>query len=275
MIKHWLATGDSHGLKNLIDRIEDAKAGGYCPEETAFIVLGDLGANFYLNDTDRKWKEKLEETGFYVYAVRGNHEARPQSLPDMEIIWDKEVQGAVYVENSFRHIHYFTDYGDYIINGFNCLVIGGAYSVDKYYRLAGRNENTKSWTGWFKDEQLTELERTKCKNFLQTYQNHYDFVFTHTCPMSWVPTDLFMPIVDQSTVDNTMEEFLEEIKNNYVNKDAVWLFGHYHADRLERPKVQQMYHTVEQLDDIYNRWQKDELEEWWLPKSPFYYEGQN
>jgi hypothetical protein len=36
--------------------------------------------------------------------------------------------------------------------------------------------------------------------------------------------------VDQSTVDNSMELWLEEMKPCF--KDAIYLFGHYHAYRL-------------------------------------------
>lgn len=40
----------------------------------------------------------------------------------------------------------------------------------------------------------------------------YDFVFTHTCPISWEPRDLFLPMINQGTVDRTMENWLDDVK---------------------------------------------------------------
>ena len=275
MIKNWFLKGDTHGLSELIQRTKNLEA--YEPSETAIVVLGDLGANFYLNKTDQKWKEKFQSTGYTVFAVRGNHEARPQNLPHMNYIFHKDVQGGVYVEDNYPNIFYFMDYGTYTIAGYHCLVIGGAYSVDKWYRLARKREGANSWCGWWSDEQLSSVERTRCRNFLLTsHSTNFDFVLTHTCPISYEPTDLFLDFIEQSTVDKTMEKFLEEIKNILTFK--VWCFGHYHADRLEKPGVQQFYRTIETFDEVYNRWYGNPptIEtDYWIPKSPYYYEDQN
>ena len=50
-----------------------------------------------------------------------------------------------------------------------------------------------------------------------------------------------------------------------------WCFGHYHADRIERPCVEQFYNDYEDLENIWNRWydKKTYCLEWWLPKSPY------
>ena len=80
----------------------------------------------------------------------------------------------------------------------------------------------------------------------------FDFVFTHTCPLSWEPTDLFLSAIDQSTVDNSMEVWLDSFKDK-INWD-VWLFGHFHADRMERPHVEQYFKAIEDLEEIWKRW---------------------
>ena len=71
MIKNYLVTGDTHG--QVLERLGHI---GYPPDETALIILGDMGLNFYLNKTDRKNKRNVNATGFRIYAVRGNHEER-------------------------------------------------------------------------------------------------------------------------------------------------------------------------------------------------------
>ena len=56
----------------------------YEPAETALIILGDAGINFYLNKTDKKNKKIINNTGYIIYCVRGNHEERPENIETME-----------------------------------------------------------------------------------------------------------------------------------------------------------------------------------------------
>ena len=39
--------------------------------------------------------------------------------------------------------------------------------------------------------------------------------------------------------------------SNKINYD-IWLFGHFHADRIERAKCEIFYKNIEEIDDIYN-----------------------
>lgn len=268
MIKNWLITGDTHGL--VISRLSNIDTKVYSPEETAVIILGDMGLNFYLNNSDTKNKQAVNDTHFHIYAVRGNHEARPENL-GMTQLWDTYIKGTIYYEPEFPYIRYLIDGEEYEIDSHSVLVIGGAYSVDKWYRLlrAGYSEKDALQVdpkrcGWFKDEQLTAEEmkaiEEKCKG------NSYDFVFTHTCPLSWEPIDLFLRGVDQSKVDKSMEEWLDSFKDKINWK--VWLFGHYHADRLERPGVEMFFNDIEDINTIWERWNSDEELPWWIDKSP-------
>ena len=260
----FLITGDTHGN---FTRFENFNPG---TEPVAVIILGDAGFNFYLNKTD--WKNKRHTAGFNIvfYCVRGNHEERPQNIPSMELMWDDAVKGYVYMELEFPHIRYFCDGGEYLINGRRTLVIGGAYSIDKWYRLSGRLEDTEHWTGWFKDEQLTIREKERI-DFI-TLGEHYDLVLSHTCPLSWEPRDLFLNFVDQSQVDKSMEQWLDSLKEHI--KWDIWLFGHYHADRIERPFVEMYFHDIEELDAVFNRWDNytGELPNW-FEKSPNFDKG--
>lgn len=244
--------------------------------DVGIIILGDAGWNFFLNNTDTHKKRDFHNNfDFYVYCVRGNHEARPQSVKGMELIWDSNVGGMVYCEHQFPRIRYFCDYGAYNLNGLNTLVIGGAYSVDKYYRLARvglqESENNPKRTGWWVDEQLTEEERNSC--YYIATEVKWDLILSHTCPISWEPTDLFLSSVDQSSVDSSMEEWMEDLKKNI--KWNIWLFGHFHDDRLVRPCVEMLYRDVEPLEDIIKRWdywdEHGELDAWWYNKDPKFY----
>lgn len=270
MIKNWLVRGDTHGK---FDWMNNGCLNDYAPEETAIIILGDAGFNFFLNKTDDKLKAEVNARGYRFYCVRGNHEARPQDIYGMTFGYDPEIHGMFYIEKEYPNIRYFNDYGIYNISNYECGVIGGAYSVDKWYRLA-RAQVTDKWdynnpkkTGWFANEQLNAGEMKACTDLFK--DRNLDFIFSHTCPYSWRPTDLFLSGVDQSSVDNSMELWMNKLKDQC--KWKYWLFGHYHADRAERPHVEMFFNDIEKLDDVVARWKRyDETGEldWWVRKSP-------
>ncbi len=262
-----LITGDTHS--HVADRLSNIDTTKYPSEDTAVIILGDMGLNFFLNtskndDIQKRW---ASSTGFTIYAVRGNHEERPENLDDIERWYDQAIEGEVWRQPRYPNIRYLMDGGIYNFNGHRTLVIGGAYSVDKYKRLSKYHNDQSEWTGWFPGEQLTQQEMNSI--FQKVEGQEFDFVLTHTCPIAWEPTDLFIGGIDQSTVDKTMENFLDTIRQNI--KFKIWCFGHYHQDRLERPGVEQYYHDIEDIETVYDRWNNQSELPWWLIKSPNYY----
>lgn len=272
MIQQWYVRGDTHGNFNWLGDYSFGK-------NSAIIILGDAGINFWLNNKDKKLKEYISSFQIPLYCVRGNHEARPSEIKGMQVKWDEEVHGFVWVEPAFPYIRYFMDYGIYRLGIYKVAVIGGAYSVDKWYRLyrAGVRDklspdylNPKK-TGWFPHEQLTTEEMNEAAALFKGQT--FDFVLSHTCPIDWEPRDLFLNMVDQSLVDKTMELWLQEIKETFTG--FIWLFGHYHADRIERPHVEQYFNNIESLSEIFRRWSWYDATgklDWWLNKSPNFYQ---
>ena len=175
--------------------------------DNMLIVLGDVGINYYLNEEDKNCKEHLKKLKLKLFCVRGNHEERPEKI-------------STYKEEEYPNLIFAKDGETYNIDGKKILVIGGAYSVDKQYRLLHGYK-------WFKDEQLTKeemdtiLEKVKGK--------HFDIVLTHTCPYKYEPREVFMQGLDQSKVDKSMEHFLDEIEEN-ISYDK-WYCGHYHTEK--------------------------------------------
>lgn len=276
MIKNVILTGDTHGGMATITRVSNIGRNmpEYKPEETAIIILGDAGLNFYLNNTDKKYKKLLNGMGYYIYCVRGNHEARPELVPGIHPFYDENINGVVMQDMDYPNIRYLKDGGEYSICGRSFLALGGAYSVDKWYRLARAGYTAAEAEtadpkkcGWFKDELLTYDEMSEIWD--KICGKNYDFILSHTCPLSWEPTDLFLSCIDQTTVDKSMELWLDKVRQ--AVKYGVWCFGHYHADRIERPYVEQFYQEYETIDTIWERWEKysetGELD-WWIPKSP-------
>ena len=175
------------------------------------------------------------------------------------IIYDEDVCGDVYVQPEHPNIKYLLDGGGvYNFGGFNCLTVPSAYSVDKFYRLQN------DWK-WFPFEQLCESEQKDLETI--AFDRHFDFVLSHTCPLDWEPNDLFLGMIDQSTVDKSMEIWLNKFKDMFT-WDA-WCFGHYHADRIERPNVLQVFEKFYNLNDIKNMLINPVYE----TKAPGYYMG--
>ena len=266
MIKHVLITGDCHGkVDTRLTQIKDAMP-EYNPNETAVIILGDVSFNYHKNKKDWKLKHHAAQFGYTLYCLRGNHEDRACNMKKPIYVVDEFVNGMVCYEEEFPNIRYFMDcVAEYEIMGKKVLCIPGAYSVDKWYRLQN------DWQ-WFAQEQLSAEEMKHAEELVSG--KYYDFVFSHTCPIVWEPTDLFLSMIDQSTVDKTMEVWMAKIEETFLWKH--WCFAHYHTDRIERPYVEQFYTEIEDLNTIIERWEKfgytGELD-WWLPKSPNFYMG--
>lgn len=125
----------------------------------------------------------------------------------------------------------------YNFNGFYTLVIGGAYSVDKYYRLAlGYN--------WYESEQPNEKIKNDVRKTLKNYNNKIDVILSHTCPFKYMPYEVFLENANQLDIDKSTEEFLDEIENN--TKYQKWYCGYYHADK-QVDKIRFMMNDIEEL----------------------------
>ena len=243
MLKDYVVRGDCHGdftwLNARMFKILN-------PRDYAIIILGDVGFNTGYVSRDNNKKEYASQFGYTIYCVRGNHEARPESIDGMERIWDSNVQGIVLYEKKYPLIRYFDNYGIYYLKSeikeYRTLVLGGAYSIDKFYRL-------KNNLLWWEDEQLSDKEKADAEMLIQQTDKHFDLILSHTCPYSLRPTDKFLPIVEQSTVDTSMEEWLEKIKG-MITYD-VWLSGHHHCDRWIDKHHMIFFNCIDPLEDIF------------------------
>ena len=134
-------TGDIHGsAKGIVAFAQHYEL----TESDIIVILGDVGANYYGNRRDRYCKDALAKIKPTVFCVHGNHERRPDTLAGYK---QKEWNGGlVWYEDEYPNLLFARDGDVFTMEGTRHLVIGGAYSVDKYYRL----ENNLLW---FADEQ--------------------------------------------------------------------------------------------------------------------------
>ncbi len=229
---HIYLTGDTHGE---FDRIEDfCEECGTTPEDV-MVILGDAGINYWLDERDEVLKERLTRLPVTLFCVHGNHEERPEELPGYEErLWQG---GVVLHEPDYPNLLFARDGEVYDFGGKKALVMGGAYSVDKYYRLA-------SGLPWFASEQPDEAIKSQVETRLERLGWRVDYVFSHTVPLSEIPQYALLPSIDQRTVDHSTEEWLEKI---YQKLDCeTWYAGHYHVtDRMGR--VQLLFQDYDEL----------------------------
>lgn len=216
MGKYYI-TGDTHGEFRRFDTFCISNGTSL---SDIMIILGDVGLNFYLNKSDWKRKKEVSKLPLTFFCIHGNHEERPFLISSYQ---EKEWHGGmVYFEPEFSNLLFAEDGEIYDFGGKKAIVLGGAYSVDKFYRLAYD-------LPWFPSEQMTEERKEYAEKQLEEADWKVDYVFSHTCPTKYEPTDLYLDSIDQSTVDKSMEKWLEKIEQKLQYEK--WYFGHYHENR--------------------------------------------
>ena len=120
------------------------------------IHVGDVGVGFSSQEGEytklHNLNKKLAERNINMIAIRGNHD-EPQYFSD---------------NTTFSHLELLRDYTTREINGEKFLFVGGAISVDRYYRSSGIDY-------WPEEAFVLDEEKAqKC-----------DVLITHTAP-SWI-----------------------------------------------------------------------------------------
>ena len=118
------------------------------------------------------------------------------------------------------------------------MVIGGAYSVDKHYRLS------RGW-GWWPDEQPSQGIKDRVEQKLQQIGWQVNVVLTHTTPLRYEPREVFLPFIDQSEVDKSTEAWLGGIEVRLFYDR--WYCGHYHVSKTI-DKMVFMYEDIRELE---------------------------
>lgn len=225
-------TGDKHGnYSDVFDFCYKHKTTTY----DIMIILGDAGINYFLNDKDYILKNSLLGLPITLFCIHGNHEERPENIKTYKT--KSFHNGLVYYEEEYPNILFAKDGEIYDFNNKKTLVIGGAYSIDKEYRL-------KMGYNWYKSEQPTEEIKHRVKDILKKNGNKIDVILSHTCPIKYEPVEAFLNFIDQSTVDKSTETFLNELEENSQYK--IWYCGHYHIDK----KIDKIRFMMNDIDEF-------------------------
>lgn len=225
-------TGDTHG--------EFGRFRRFCqiadPSTTdIMIILGDAGFNYAGNMYDEERKAYMNSIGMTVFSIHGNHEMRPTDVPGYKT---KQFNGGtVWHEDKYPNLLFAKDGEIYRFGEYDCIVLGGAYSVDKYWRLRGGRK-------WFSNEQPSDEIKAYVEAQLEARDNKIDIVLSHTCPLKYEPREVFLPGLDQSTVDSSTEEWLDAIEAKLDYKK--WYCGHFHTTK-KIDRFQFMYEDIDTL----------------------------
>lgn len=225
-------TGDTHKrFKRIADFCERMET----TTDDIMIILGDAGINFSGGERDRYDKEFLSCLPITLFCIHGNHEMRPYEIPGYkETEWHG---GIVYQEEKYPNILFAKDGEIYDIAGKKTIAIGGAYSVDKEWRL-------KMNAGWWESEQPSEEIKKYVESQLKKVNWNVDVVLSHTTPWKYEPRETFIKSLDQSKVDDSTERWLDTIeeKLNY----SKWYAGHFHIEK----KIDKLQIMFEQIDAL-------------------------
>lgn len=228
-------TGDVHG--DMLDLVYRAKSVDIS-ENDLIIILGDCGfeiSSYFEengNPSERDIKRQLwtkENIPATIFCVQGNHE-----VPFNEMHGNRcEMFGGKVVESN--GIYFALNGEEYTINNKKFLVLGGAYSVDKFYRL-------RNGYPWWENEQPNTIEREEILNRVKG--KSYDYVLSHTCPYDYRPVEAFLVGVTQSDIDTSQEEFLQKIHESITY--TKWYLGHWHIEK-EIDKLKFMFKEIEMI----------------------------
>ena len=225
-------TGDTHGHE--FEKIEDLCIEWETTLDDVVIILGDAGINFYGDPTDANLKRQLNELPITILCIHGNHEIRPESIRSYDET--DRFGGVVYQESEFPNLLFAKDGEIYELDGFCCMAIGGAYSIDKY--------NRKEGVDWWANEQPSEeiMERVETRLGKENWQ--VDVIFSHTCPFDFMPRENFFS-VPKKAEDYTTEKWLQSIEDKLDY--SYWFCGHFHTDKFSG-RMRFLYHEIVELD---------------------------
>lgn len=207
-----IITGDIHGDWGYLNTLINKK------NPHILIVCGDFGywPHFHKSKNFHKIGAPWDQYGIKnpktdIYWIDGNHENHEvisniinENGRDNPIKMDLFKNGNVY---------YMPRCTTMDLNGYKCLFIGGALSIDKNSRTEG--------ISWWRNELLSYTD------YMNLPDEKIDIVFSHTIPSDIQDKILVKYFSDDKFKDPSCE-ILSEVFHKYNPKR--WYFGHFHQE---------------------------------------------
>ena len=242
-------TGDKH--RNFTE-IKKFCREMHTKKKDVLIILGDSGFNYYGDLRDDQLKAEIGALNITLFCLHGNKENRPQNIATYGI--RNFCGGKAYYEPRFPNILFAIDGEIYLFEGRKYLTVGGAHSVDKMQCL---EEGRPFWEDEMPDESVMAATEAR----LADENNRIYGILTHTCPLKYLPTEMFLSARTSSAIkrnpwrrnkknafqpdiNRATEEWLDRLEGKM--EYTVWYCGHYHIDK-EIDKIHMMFREIRPL----------------------------
>ena len=243
----WL-TGDTHcgaDMRKLESKYYLEQQGVSFAQGDYLIILGDFGFPFLISDVEEyersggtagkysRYMQWFSKQPYTVLFVDGNHENHDwwsrQEVTEM-------YGGRVQVHPHAPNVVHLMRGEIYTIEGKKFFAFGGAYSIDKQWRIEG--------TSWWREEEASLDEIKNALDNLEREGNRVDHILTHTMPMGLI----------DGMVQNGMRafpcrtaEFLDTVLERV--EYGSWYCGHFHVDTdLEEKRLHILYNRILPLE---------------------------
>ena len=226
--------GDRHGEE---DGFSDEKLPGQSAWgiDDTVIVTGDFG---YVMRGERKnlpEKNKLDDLSGKPYSILfcdGNHE----SFDCLEEYPEEILYGAP-VRRIRSNIFWLQRGYIYTIEGKSFFVMGGAYSIDKAFRM--RYQAICGEKIWFAQELPNSMEYNRAIDNLKSHDYKVDYIITHTAPRPMIPRIIGGYPDDH---DRELTGFLDWVYHSVTFSH--WFLGHFHVDMQINEQITVCYQGV-------------------------------
>ena len=185
------------------------------------IVTGDFGYVMRGERNNLPEKNKLDTLAHKPYTILfcdGNHEGF-----DYLEQYPEEIRYGAPVRRIRNNIFWLQRGYIYTIEGKTFFVMGGAYSIDKAFRM--RYQEICGEKIWFEKELPSPEEYRRAIQNLEASNNKVDYIITHTAPRSIIPRIIHSYPDDH---DRELTGFFDWIYCETSFK--AWFCGHFHED---------------------------------------------
>ena len=220
-------TGDTHGPLDL-DKIYNWEMTVSPNYDDVLIILGDWGAIWYNNSRDKKLIDYWDTKPYLVCFIDGNHDHH-SAIATYDII-DFFGGRAHQITPNILHLMRGEVYN---IQGKSIFTMGGATSIDKFWRTEGKD--------WWEEELPSMNEYENAHYNLEKYGYKIDYILSHC-------TDTHtMAAINRHFESDHLNRFLFTLKSVFKLKYKHHYFGHYHIDSKIRRKETCLYQKVVEL----------------------------
>ena len=209
----FIITGDTHATIDIgkVTQYFYGREDEYTKEDY-LIICGDVGVCGFLASEEAETRRILRNLPVTTLFIDGNHENFEQ-LNSYAI--DEWNGGKVhFIENDIIHLMRGQVYQ---IDGTSFFTFGGAYSIDKMYRVEG--------VSWFPEEMPSKEEYEEGWRNLERAGFQVDYILSHSAPREVVAA---MGYGELSDGEIRLRQYLQRVADS-VDFTA-WYFGHFHED---------------------------------------------